>query len=174
MRLKTNRTIKIASKICMTTIIAVSPLKATILNNKIKLFWKNVFFCVTLWTFQPNCYLNLVLFSIFLQYNTSYISDYGEINFFGGNILRLYSSNRHFLFFFFIYFLFYFILFFFTLEHYYSEKLILGRYVLIRVIFKGKKYILSNVRFAWKIWNLQGFTYLSDNFFTIKIIRLYM
>ena len=44
LRLKTNCTIKMVSKNCMTTIIVALPLKATVLNNKIKFYRKNVFF----------------------------------------------------------------------------------------------------------------------------------
>ena len=38
-------------------IIAVSPLKATILNNKIKLHQRTFIFYVSLRTFQPTCYI---------------------------------------------------------------------------------------------------------------------
>ena len=40
----------------LTAIIVVSSLKVTILNNKIKFYLKNIFFYVTLRTFQPTCH----------------------------------------------------------------------------------------------------------------------
>jgi [histone H3]-lysine36 N-dimethyltransferase SETMAR len=58
---KTKESIKVASKNWKIAIIAVSPSKATMLNNKIEFCQENVFFLLSLGTYQPTCYVIVIL-----------------------------------------------------------------------------------------------------------------
>jgi hypothetical protein len=70
-----NRTIKMVSKNYMSDIIILSPSKGTILNNKTEFFHKNVFFYVSLRTFQSNYTVLLKFLPVVNIQNGGWIQD---------------------------------------------------------------------------------------------------